>query len=207
VDNSGENRAGLILASGSRGRAAILHAAGIAFTQVPAEIDERALEREAMEAGEGIAGPELARMLAIAKAEHVSKLYPDTHVIGADQVMSCGTAIFHKPPTVEKARDQLLQLRGKTHLLSAGICVARGGRAVWQHLDQAHMTMREFTNAFLEEYLRLEDMDVLQSVGCYRIEARGIQLFSAVKGDYFTIVGLPLLPLLGYLRDHGLVVR
>jgi septum formation protein len=200
-------RTKLILASASEGRAAILRQAGIAFTQQPAAIDERALEREAVTPRDGLAGARLAGLLAAAKAESVSALNPNALVIGADQVMECGGTILHKPATLEGAKEQLRRLRGKSHCLSTAICVASGGKAVWHYLDEAELTMRDFSDDFLEEYCRAEGAALFQSVGAYRIEGLGIQLFSDIEGDHFTIIGLPLLPLLGYLRHRGCVAR
>jgi septum formation protein len=200
-------RTELILASASEGRAAILRQAGIAFTQQPAAIDERSLEREAVTPRDGLAGARLAGLLAAAKAEHVSALNPNALVIGADQVMVCDGKILHKPATVEEAKQQLRRLRGKSHRLSTALCVACGGKAVWSHLDEAELTMRDFSDEFLDEYCRAEGKAILQSVGAYRIEGLGIQLFSDIQGDHFTIIGLPLLPLLGYLRHRGCIAR
>ena len=195
-------RGDLILASASSGRAAILRGAGLDFRQQSAEIDERALEAEAALGGHIDAG-RLALMLAATKARHVSAREPAALVIGADQVMECGGVAYHKPATVEAAREHLTQLRGKTHSLNAGLCVAKGGAVLWQHLDRAHLTMRDFSDDFLDAYCRSEGEALLRTVGVYRIEGPGIQLFSAIEGDHFTIIGLPLLPLLGYLREIG----
>ena len=193
----------LILASASMGRAAILRGAGLAFRQEPAGVDERALEAAAVassDSGRVDAGG-LALLLAAAKAKDVSVKHPPALVLGADQVMECEGVLHQKPPTLAAARQQLLGLRGRTHSLHAALCVAREGRVLWQHLDRARLTMRAFSDAFLDDYCRSEGDVLLQSVGAYRIEGRGIQLFSTIEGGHFTIIGLPLLPLLGYLRD------
>jgi len=189
----------LILASASKGRADLLRQAGLRFAQRPADIDERAVEADA--ALDGAA--DIALLLAMAKAEKVSRSAPEAVVIGADQVMECGGRLFQKPPTIEAARDQLEILKGKTHSLHAGVAVAQDGRTRWRHQARADLTMRDFSDAFLEEYCRAEGEAMLASVGAYRIEGPGIQLFSDIRGDYFTIIGLPLLPLLGYLRECG----
>ena len=195
------NGADLILASASAGRAAILRDAKLAFRQEPATVDERALEAEAGSRAERVDAGGLALLLAAAKAKDVSARHAEALVLGADQVMDCEGVLQYKPPTLAAAREQLLALRGRTHTLTSALCVARGGRVLWQHLDRARLTMRTFTDAFLDDYCRSESDAMLQSVGGYRIEGRGIQLFSAIEGDHFTIIGLPLLPLLGYLRD------
>jgi septum formation protein len=195
-------RGELILASASAGRAAILRGAGLEFRQRSADIDERALEAESASGGDTDAG-RLALMLAAAKARDVSAREPAALVIGADQVMECGGTVYHKPATVEAARRQLIQLRGKTHSLNAGLCVAQGGTVRWQHLDRADLTMRDFSDDFLDAYCSSENETLLSTVGVYRIEGPGIQLFEKIEGDHHTIIGLPLLPLLGYLREIG----
>jgi septum formation protein len=193
----------LILASGSAGRASVLASAGLRFRQQPAPIDERAIEA-AMREGHGTPkAEELALRLAAEKAAAVSRLYPDAIVIGADQVMECEGQLFQKPPTLWAARAQLIQLRGRTHSLHSGLAVARDGEVRWQHLASAHLTMRAFSDPFLDAYIAAEQEALLGSVGAYRIEGMGIQLFSDVQGDHFTIIGLPLLPLLAYLREMG----
>lgn len=197
---------GLILASASAGRAAILRGAGLAFRQQSAAVDERGLEAQAVAAG-GLDAGRLALLLAEAKALDVSAREPAALVIGADQLMECGGVLFHKPAGVEAARRQLAQLRGRTHSLHAALCVARGGEVLWRHLDRADLTMRDFSDAFADAYISAEDEAVLRAVGIYRIEGPGVQLFSAIEGDHFTIMGLPLLPLLGYLRDIGWLAR
>ncbi|MGB0085181.1 MAG: Maf family protein [Rhodomicrobiaceae bacterium] len=202
-DRSLSVSAQLILASASSGRADILRGAAMAFIQRPAAIDERALEADLVRREGGIDAGRLALALAAAKAEAISAGEPDFLVIGADQVMECAGVLYQKPPDVEAARDQLLQLRGRTHRLNSGICAARSGRVEWRHLAVAELTMCAFSERFLDDYCRAEGPAMLLSVGSYRIEGRGIQLFSKIEGDYFTIIGLPLLPLLGYLRDIG----
>ncbi len=193
----------LILASASKGRASILRQAGLRFTQQPAHIDERSLESEAARVEGRMDAGTLAMMLAAAKAVNVSRAMPQALVIGADQTMECGGAIYHKPRAAEAAREQLLKLRGRTHSLHAGLAVAYGGEIVWRHLSRADLTMRAFSEGFLDDYLSGCGDELLQTVGVYRVEGPGIQLFSAIEGDYFTIIGLPLLPLLGYLRECG----
>jgi septum formation protein len=192
----------LVLASASAGRADVLRQAGLIFRQQPADIDERGLEADAAREG-AVDGDSLATMLAQAKAEHVSRLAPGAFVIGADQVMSCAGKLYQKPPTIEAAREQLRELRGKTHRLHAGLAVARGGQSLWRHLGRADLTMRTFSEGFLDDYVAAEGETLTRSVGAYRIEGRGVQLFSHVEGDHFTIIGLPLVPLLAFLREIG----
>ncbi len=193
----------LILASASVGRAAVLNGAGLTFRKIPADIDERAIEAAMLRQSGRLDAGQLALHLAAAKAEAVSQLHRDAVVIGADQVMECDGGLFQKPASLEGAREQLRQLRGRGHRLHSGVAVAAGGKAVWQHLDTARLAMRDFSDAFLDAYIAAEGETLLGSVGAYRIEGRGIQLFSCVEGDHFTIIGLPLLPLLGYLRENG----
>jgi septum formation protein len=193
----------LILASASGGRAAILRNAGLTFYQKPANIDERALEAEILRRDRVLEAGRLASELASEKARAVSALHPDALVIGADQVMACGGLFFAKPVDIHGARKQLSHLRGQAHSLHSAVAVALGGDIRWRHVEEATLTMRAFSDAFLDDYLAAEGEAVLASVGAYRIEGRGIQLFSRVEGDHFTIIGLPLLPLLGYLRETG----
>ncbi len=191
----------LILASASAGRASVLRRAGIPFEQRPANIDERAIEADSMREQPKSGPGELAMMLACAKAENISRNEPSALVIGADQVMECGGRFYQKPSSIEAARDQLIHLRGRAHSLNSAVCVARNGKTVWRHLGLASLDMRTFTESFLDQYIETEGEALLQSVGAYRIEGRGVQLFSRVEGDIFTIIGLPLLPLLSYLRN------
>jgi len=193
----------LILASASTGRADILRGAGLTFRQVSADVDERALEAATLGGNSKMDGGELAQILARAKAMEVSARFPQAVVIGVDQVMECDGELFHKPLSRDIARVQLSRLRGRTHRLHCGLSVARDGNEIWCHLAVAHMTMRTFSDAFLDAYCATEDETLLQTVGAYRIEGRGVQLFSVIDGDHFTIVGLPLLPLLDFLRNDG----
>lgn len=188
----------LILASASAGRAALLRASGLAFEQMPAGIDERALQQ-----GAGLPAGGLAALLAAEKAKAVSRRHPDALVIGADQVMEQNGRLHLKPPDLNAAREQLRLLRGKEHGLHAGLSIARGGETRWGHVGVARLTMRNFSDAFLDSYLAAEGDALIACVGAYRIEGRGIQLFSRIEGDHSTIIGLPLLPLLGYLRGIG----
>jgi septum formation protein len=202
----GSDRAGaaeLILASASSGRASLLRQAGLSFRQVPADIDERAIEAAMLREGGRLDAGHLAVHLAEAKAAAVSNNHPSAIVIGADQAMACEGRLFQKPADLPGARDQLRQLRGRTHHLHSGLAVAMAGEVVWRHLASASLEMRAFSDAFLDDYLTAEGESLLGSVGAYRIEGHGIQLFSRVEGDHFTIIGLPLLPLLGYLREKG----
>jgi nucleoside triphosphate pyrophosphatase len=191
----------LILASTSSVRRTLLKQAGLEFEAVKPAVDEAAL-KAAMMPCDPVA---LAEKLASAKAVSVANRYPSALVIGADQVLSFAGRALDKPSTVEAARDQLKRLRGREHWLETAICCARGNRIAWRHAAQARLTMRAFSDDFLEFYLDRLGPDVVTSVGGYKLEGLGIQLFDSIEGDYFAILGLPLLPLLGFLRSEGAI--
>jgi septum formation protein len=194
---------GLLLASGSSTRQRLLRDAGVRFDVKPAAIDETSILASLQ--AEGASGRDAADLLAEMKAQQVSRSIDEWFVIGSDQVLSLGQVHFEKPGTRAAARAQLLKLRGQKHVLSSAVCVARNGSVIWRHVGQARMTMRDFSEPFLDEYLDLAGDAILGSVGAYHVEGLGLQLFSAVEGDHFTIQGLPLLPLLDFLRLHGLL--
>lgn len=189
----------LVLASASVSRRRLLSAAGLTIEVSAADIDEAKVKVTAREAGASAA--ETAFLLAEMKARKVAQRFPDALVIGADQILVCEDEWRDKPENVAAARAQLRSLRGRTHTLETAVVCQRGGERVWYNLSRARLTMREFSDAYLEAYLAAERDDVLGSVGAYRLEARGVQLFDQIEGDFFTILGLPLLPLLAYLRQ------
>lgn len=189
----------LILASSSPTRKALLDKAGLRFVTQPAAIDERAIEDEALSAGAD--ARDLAMLLARRKAEAVSATHPGAIVIGADQTLALGLELLHKPTSLEDASAQLDHLRGKTHRLHAALALVRDGQPLWSDVETAELTMRDFSAEERDEVLALEGDAVLGSVGSYRLEGPSIRLFSTVNGDYFTILGLPLLALLAALRD------
>lgn len=191
----------LVLASGSRIRATLLANARLDFTVDPATVDERAVEAPLLEAG--FPPEDIAQVLAEAKALDVAGRRPQDLVIGADQVLGLGNARFTKPADMEAARRQLLDLSGKTHELHSAVVLARGDEVLWRHVSTARLTMRALTPAEIGRYLALAGDAVLSSVGCYQLENVGVRLFERIEGDYFTILGLPLLPLLGELRALG----
>lgn len=193
----------LVLASKSAARAAMLEAAGLKVRLVPANIDERALD-EAWVA-EGRSPAEIARLLAEAKAVSVSRAHPQAVVIGADQTLALGERRFSKAQSLAEARANLMALRGRIHHLHSGVAAARSGVMLFAEVATADMTMRDFSNAFLDAYLASVGDRILSSVGCYQFESEGIQLFDRIEGDYFTILGMPLLPLLAGLRREGLI--
>jgi septum formation protein len=186
----------LLLASKSEVRRKILAAAGVPIESRAAPIDERAIEARS---GAHDAG-EVARVLAGAKAHTVAAQMPARVVLGADQTLTLGEQRFSKPPSREAAREPLLALRGKTHRLHSALTVVRDGEVLFEYSDAANLTMRDFSDRFLDSYLDAIDDRALASVGGYLIESAGIHLFERVEGDYFTILGLPLLPLLTFLR-------
>lgn len=192
-----------ILASSSPFRKAMLANAGLDFTAVAAEIDERAVE--APLADSGATPEEVAEILAVAKATEVSERHPGALVLGCDQTLSLGDHMFHKPRDMEDARRHLLALSGKTHHLNSAAVLVRDGNVLWRTVSVASLTMRTLEPAFIGRYLARVGQKALQSVGAYQIEGEGIQLFDKIEGDYFTIVGLPLLPVLAALRDIGAV--
>ncbi|BCH29237.1 Maf-like protein [Mesorhizobium sp. L-8-10] len=192
----------IILASGSPFRRAMLTNAGLDFGVEKPDIDERAVEA----AIAGQARPDdVAAILAEAKALDVSGRHPEALVIGSDQTLSLGDEIFHKPADMEAARRHLLKLSGKTHSLNSAVAVAKGSETLWRHVGIAHLTMRRLDPAFIGRHLARVGDKALQSVGAYQVEGEGIQLFEKIEGDHFTIVGLPLLSLLGALRDLGAI--
>ncbi|MEQ9489993.1 MAG: Maf family protein [Alphaproteobacteria bacterium] len=191
----------VVLASASRSRAALLEQAGLAVDCHPAGIDEEEIKL-AMKA-DGASPGAVADALAALKAERISMKYENTLVIGADQMLECDGAWFDKPPDLAALRDQLLALRGRTHHLLAAVCVTENGTRIWSHRETASLTMRPFSDGFLDTYIKECGDGVLSSVGGYRLEDRGAQLFEKIDGDYFTILGLPLLPLLTFLRQNG----
>tara|TARA_R110000868_G_scaffold278125_1_gene537957 strand:- start:11975 stop:12568 length:594 start_codon:yes stop_codon:yes gene_type:complete len=188
----------LILASKSTTRKALLEQAGLGFSTAPATIDERALETAAIAAGGD--GRDVALLLARHKAEAVAKTHPGAIVIGADQTLSLGTELLHKPTDRHDAATQLDHLHGKTHRLHAAVTLVRDDVLLWSDIQTAELTMREFTVQERDDVLDREGDAILASVGGYRLEGPSIRLFDKVVGDYFTILGLPLLPLLAALR-------
>jgi septum formation protein len=186
----------LVLASKSTARLALLAGAGIAVEVLSADIDERGIEAKASAKDAGVA----AVLLAREKARAVAAQRPGRLVLGADQTLTLGARRFSKPADRAAAADQLRDLRGKTHALHSAFAVMRDADVLFEHADVARLTMRMFSDRFLEQYLDLAADEVTSSVGAYQLEKAGIQLFERIEGDYFTILGLPLLPLMDFLR-------
>jgi septum formation protein len=193
----------LILASASASRAAMLRAAGVAFTAIPANIDESVIKCQFRDSG----GDPMscAAALAEAKARKVARDRPNAIVIGADQILVAGGEWFDKPSDLYAAAAQLRDLRGRAHALATAACAVQADALLWQATAMPELTMRRFGDAFLAEYIAAEGEAVLGSVGAYRLEGRGVQLFTRIVGDHFAILGLPLLELLAFLRGRGLL--
>jgi septum formation protein len=194
----------MILASASAARRALLANAGLSFATEAAAIDEAAVREAARQ--EGSSADDAALLLAELKGRRIAQRHPDALVIAADQILVCGETWFEKPPDIAAARAQLLALRGRMHVLVTAVLCLRGGAQVWAHVARPALTMREFSEGFLEEYLGAEKERILGSVGAYRLEGLGVHLFARVEGEYGAILGLPVLPLLGFLRQHGVLV-
>ncbi|MFC3071275.1 Maf family protein [Phenylobacterium soli] len=192
----------VILASKSAARRALLEGAGVPIDIAVAGVDEDAVKAGLL--AEGATPRDVADALAEIKALKVSNLKPG-FVVGADQTLEFRGRLYDKAPTIEEARARLKLLRGEPHKLHSAVVVARDGQALWREVATATLTMREFSDAFLEDYLATEGPEALASVGCYRLEGPGAQLFAKVQGDYFTILGLPLLGLLDFLRNNGVL--
>jgi septum formation protein len=191
----------LVLASKSDVRGKMLAAAGLRFEIRPAQIDERALEAKAG----AVDAAAVARFLARAKADAVAGTLPGRLVLGADQTLARGNRRFSKPADRAAAAEQLRSLRGRTHELHSALALVRDGAVLFDCVDSARLTMRNFSDRFLDDYLDMAGAAALASVGGYQLEGIGIHLFERVEGDYFTVLGLPLLPLLDFLRQNGFV--
>ncbi|MCE2509527.1 MAG: septum formation protein Maf [Alphaproteobacteria bacterium] len=193
----------IVLASASEVRARLLRAAGVPFEAAPAHVDEAevklSMQAEPVEA--------VVEALALLKAQQVSRRFPNAFVIGADQMLECEGRRFDKPENLDQARAQLGQLRGRAHDLVGCVMVVKDGARLWHHVGRATLEMRDFSEDFLSSYLAAVGEEALKSVGAYQMEGLGAQLFARVKGDYFAILGLALLPLLDFLRTHEVLKR
>jgi len=191
-----------ILASGSGIRRQILENAGVQFAVQTSGVDEEAIKR----CWSGENPGELALELAKAKARAVD-VKDDALVLGADQILSLDGAMYDKASTAEAAKTRLQDLRGKSHILHSGLAAYRAGKLVWTHSQHSHLTVRNFSNAFLDQYMELAGDELTASVGAYAFEGVGVQLFDKIEGDYYAILGLPLLPVLSLLRREGVLVK
>lgn len=192
-----------VLASGSTIRRQLLHAAGVTVTASPVDVDEQALRQQAERKGLSLRDTALA--LAHAKAEAATPHHPGRFIIAADQILELEGRAFAKPADLTEARTHLLALRGRTHALHTAVTLWKNGQNLWSHVSSPTLTMRSFSENFLDDYLRQEGTALLYCVGCYRIEGPGMQLFDSVSGSSDAIAGLPLLPLLAALRQQGVL--
>lgn len=199
------DRTRLVLASKSAARKAMLMAAGLTFEAMPAEVDEDGIASAMEHGGGSVEAADIANALAAEKARSVSLSLPGALVIGSDQVLMCGRRRLSKATTREEARQTLEVLRGRDHELVSSVALAEDGNVVWQVVESAQLTMWAFSDAFLDSYLERAGDSILGSVGCYEIEGPGVQLFEKIEGDVFTILGMPMLPLLAELRRRGVI--
>ena len=196
--------ASVILASGSEIRAKLLREAGVILETYKAKIDEPAIIASLK--ADNVKLDDIADALAEYKAARVAAKHSDKLVIGCDQILVCEKRIYEKVATLEEARGKLMSLRGKAHQLISAVVIYEQGRPVWRHIGRAQLVMRDFSDDFLTEYFQQNGKDILNSVGCYKIEGAGAQLFTHIQGDYFTILGIPLLEVLGFLRTRGVLL-
>lgn len=192
----------LILASGSKIRASLLTGCGLSFVKKPADIDEDAIKDDCL--GRGFSPKAVAMKLAEEKARHIS-LQSDGLVIGADSVLELERDLISKQKTLADAADLLRRFSGKTHHLHSAVALAQKGEILWSHVDTADMSVRRLSETFIDHYISQAGDEILASVGCYMLEAHGVHLFDSIKGDYFTVLGLPLLPLLAQLRHYEVI--
>ena len=193
----------IVLASGSAIRRDILSGAGLDFDVVVKPVDERAIKDALLD--EGVKMSDIADALAEAKSVRVSRDRPDTFVIGADQIMTMDEQLYDKPASLDEARDRLKRMRGREHQLIGAVVICHDGQAVWRHMSRTRLWVRNFTDTFLEDYIAREGDALTKSVGAYRFEGLGAQLFERVEGDFFSILGLSLLPVLDFLRMRGAI--
>jgi septum formation protein len=193
----------LLLASSSTIRLTLLRNARVPVTSHPARIDEFAI-RQSLQT-DHTSPRDIADTLAEMKARKIAQLHPTALVLGCDQILALKDQVFERPTTPEQARDQLTRLRGQTHQLYSGLVLYHNAEPIWRHIGTAKLTMHSFSDAYLDGYISRQWPTISRSVGAYQLESEGIRLFSAIEGDYFTILGLPLLPLLSYLSLRGFI--
>lgn len=190
-----------ILASGSTIRAQLLRNAGLGVEVIPAKIDEEAI-RAAL-AAEDASHRDLADTLAEMKARKISDKQPDALVLGCDQILECHRQVFSKPADPSDARDQLSALKGRTHRLLSAAVICQAGKPIWRHVGEVRLTMRDLSEAYLDDYVARNWDSIRETVGCYKLEEEGVRLFSRIEGDYFNVLGLPLIELLTWLGIRG----
>ena len=197
-----ETQPKLILASRSSIRAKLMNNAGIKFSIKPSDIDEIKVKTKQ----KGRSAQDIALILADAKAHKISAIETNSIIIGVDSVLVCDGKMYDKPETIEDVKKRLVLLRGKTHQLISSICVKKNMSTIWKYEDRADLTMYQLSDVFIDEYVNKYGPMVMGSVGAYRLEAEGIQLFEQIKGDYFTILGIPLQPLIRFLREQKFIL-
>ena len=195
----------LILASKSAARIAMLKNAGVKFESIPADLDEEKIIAELKKGG--ASATNIARRLSEEKALYISnttsKENPEDYIIGSDQVLSMNEIIYSKAQRIEEAKERLMEFQGKEHYLISGVCVAKGGKVLWHKTDAAALKMKEIDSQAIDKYIKIAGDALTACVGCYAIEGAGIRLFDDIRGDYFTILGMPLLPLIKFLESEG----
>jgi septum formation protein len=195
----------LVIATASRSRRQLLENAGVTFEALATNVDEDAIKATALAKGLSVEATALA--LAEAKARAAQKMHPNSLIIGADQMLALGSERFDKPTSMSATRSQLQTFRGKRHTLHSAVVLLGSEGKIWSHVEPAHIDMRDFSDTFLDGYLAEVGEDAMRSVGGYFMEGIGVQLFDRVDGDFFTVLGLPLTPLLGALREAGVLDR
>ena len=193
----------IILASKSASRASILKTAGIPFRAVAADVDEAVLKKHGLERGQTPA--KIALTLAQAKAKAVSDQHPGDYVLGGDQILVCQSKMFDKPTDMAAAKETLVKLRGQTHTLICAAAIYKDGKQVFEVVEEAHLTMQDFSDTFLQDYLKAAGDKILTSVGAYQLEAEGAKLFTNIDGDFFTVLGLPLKAVADFCQTCGIL--
>lgn len=193
----------IILASKSKARREMLTNAAVEFESIPADLDEKFILKKMQDDDVNVGG--IALKLAQEKAIYISKKYPDRYIIGSDQVLSMNDKIYNKAESVSEAKERLLEFQGNEHFLTSAVCVAKAGQDLWHKIDTAALKMKKLDAQDIDKYSKIAGDALTQCVGCYALEGVGVRLFDDIRGDYFTILGMPLLPLLRYLDQEGAI--
>lgn len=193
----------VILASGSKARQEMLRNAGVSFDVIPADIDEEKILSEMVSNNKNV--EDIAKKLAEEKSLKISKENKDNYIIGSDQILSLNNKLYSKAKNKNEAKEKLLELSSKTHQLTSAVCVTKNNKIIWSSFSQAQLSLKDLTEEKIDNYLERAGDDIYNCVGCYALESIGIQLFDKIEGDYFTILGMPLLPLLTFLEKEGVL--